>query len=87
MIFFLGIYHYYAMTNHAPIKTIGSRIEVFHGKAHHTSGGLTKKDLKKNRFGRIVSKKASLESKKRFYANPALQKKFKEAQNKYAYSS
>ena len=69
----------------SPIKTIGSRAEVFHGTAKHTSGGLTKNDLKKNRFGRIVSKKASLESKKRFFKNPELQKKFKQAQKKHAF--
>jgi len=68
------------------MKAIGTRAEVFHGTADHTSGGLTKKDLKKNRLGRIVSKKASLASRKRFYANPGLQKKFKESQNKYAFS-
>ena len=67
------------------MKAIGTRAEVFHGTALHTSGGLTKKDLKKNRFGRIVSKKASETSRKRFYANPSLQKKFKAAQKKYAF--
>lgn len=39
------------------MKTVGSRAEVFHGNAKHTSGGLTKKDLIKNKHGRIVSKK------------------------------
>ncbi len=36
-------------------RTRGSRSEVFHGNAHHTTGGLTKKHLKKNKHGRIVS--------------------------------
>ena len=36
--------------------TIGSKAQVFHGTAHHTSGGLTKKDLMKHK-GRIVSRK------------------------------
>jgi hypothetical protein len=36
-------------------KAIGSRAQVMHGTAHHTSGGLTKKDLKYNKWGRIVS--------------------------------
>jgi hypothetical protein len=36
-------------------KAIGSRAEVMHGTAHHTSGGLTKKHLKYNKYGRIVS--------------------------------
>jgi len=42
-----------------PSKTIGTRAEVFHGTADHTSGGLKKNDLKLNDRGRIVSKKAS----------------------------
>jgi hypothetical protein len=41
------------------MKAIGSRAEVMHGSAHHTSGGLTKKHLKYNKHGRIVSIKAS----------------------------
>ena len=35
----------------------GSRAEVWHGTAEKTSGGLMKKDLVKNKAGRIVSKK------------------------------
>lgn len=35
---------------------IGSRAQVWHGTAHKTSGGLTKKDLLMNKNGRIVSK-------------------------------
>lgn len=45
-------------------KTVGSRAEVFHGKAFKTSGGLLKKNLRKNKHGRIVSKKASQRAKK-----------------------
>ena len=37
--------------------TVGSKSQVFHGTAKHTSGGLKKKDLMKTRKGRIVSKK------------------------------
>jgi len=37
--------------------TTGSKSQVWHGTAKHTSGGLTKKDLMKTRKGRIVSKK------------------------------
>jgi hypothetical protein len=50
-----------------PDKTrkIGSRAQVMHGTAHHTSGGLTKKDLKYNKAGRIVSKKKSSTMKRR----------------------
>lgn len=41
------------------MKNEGSRAEVMHGKAMRTSGGLTKKELKYNKQGRIVSKKKS----------------------------
>lgn len=46
-------------------KTVGSRAEVFHGNALRTAGGLTKKDLIKNKRGIIVSKKKSEMSKKK----------------------
>jgi hypothetical protein len=46
-------------------RMIGSRAEVMHGTAHHTSGGLTKKDLKYNKAGRIVSVKKSKTAKKK----------------------
>lgn len=45
-------------------KTVGSRAEVFHGNAHHTSGKLSKKDLMKNKHGEIVSKKKHFQAKK-----------------------
>lgn len=35
--------------------TVGSRAQVFHGTAKRTSGGLVKKDLCRNKHGRIVS--------------------------------
>jgi hypothetical protein len=38
-------------------KTVGSKAEVFHGTAKHTSGGLKKKDLMKTKAGRIVSRR------------------------------
>ena len=46
-------------------QAVGSRAQVYHGVAHHTTGGLTKKDLKMNpKTGEIVSKaKASSEKK------------------------
>ena len=46
-------------------QAVGSRAQVFNGTAHHTSGGLTKKDLKKNpKTGEIVSRaKAAAEKK------------------------
>ena len=43
---------------------VGSRASVMHGTAHHTSGGLTKGDLKYNKWGRIVSRKKSMKAKK-----------------------
>ena len=46
------------------LRAIGTRAEVMHGTAHHTSGGLTTKDLKYNKHGRIVSRKASEAGKK-----------------------
>ena len=46
-------------------KAIGSRAQVMHGTAHHTKGGLTKKNLKYNKYGRIVSKKKSTTMKRR----------------------
>jgi len=51
------------------MKSEGSRAEVMHGNAKHTSGGLMKKDLKMV-DGRIVSKKQQAAAKK----NPGLKK-------------
>ena len=39
------------------MMTKGSKSQVWHGTAKHTSGGLTKKDLMKTKKGRIVSKR------------------------------
>ena len=36
--------------------TIGTRAQVWHGTATKTSGGLTKRNLIKNKHGSIVSK-------------------------------
>ena len=52
------------------IKTVGSKAEVFHGTAKHTSGGLKKKDLMRHK-GRIVSRKKHAAGKK------AIQRLFK----------
>ena len=41
----------------AKIPAIGSKAQVWHGSADHTSGGLKKRDLMKTRAGRIVSKR------------------------------
>ena len=45
-------------------KTFGSRAEVLHGNAKKTTGNLTKDNLTKNRYGKIVSKAASDAAKK-----------------------
>jgi len=39
------------------MKAVGSKAQVWHGTARHTSGGLTKADLMKTKAGRIVSKR------------------------------
>jgi hypothetical protein len=39
------------------LAAVGSKAQVWHGTAAHTSGGLTRKDLMKTKKGRIVSKK------------------------------
>jgi hypothetical protein len=44
--------------------TIGSRAQVWHNNADHTSGGLTKNDLVMNKRGRIVSSKKRKTAKK-----------------------
>lgn len=44
--------------------TTGTRAQVWHGTARHTSGGLTKMDLMKNKAGRIVSRKKHHSAKK-----------------------
>ena len=43
---------------------VGSRAQVMHGTADKTSGGLTAKDLKYNKNGKIVSRKKSASAKK-----------------------
>jgi hypothetical protein len=45
-------------------RRVGTRASVMHGTAHHTPGGLTKSDLKYNKWGRIVSKAKSAKAKK-----------------------
>lgn len=42
----------------------GSRAQVYHETAYKTSGGLKKRDLFKNKHGRIVSKKKHETAKK-----------------------
>ena len=43
----------------------GSRIQVWRGVKKKTRGGLSKADLTKNKYGKIVSKKASSAAKKK----------------------
>ena len=39
------------------MPAVGTKAQVYHGTAKHTSGGLTRKDLMKTKKGRIVSRK------------------------------
>jgi hypothetical protein len=43
---------------------IGNRAQVGHGTAYKTSGGLTKKNLIQNKWGRWVSKSKSITARK-----------------------
>lgn len=52
------------MMGGAKIPAVGSKAEVFHGTAKHTSGGLTRKDLVKTKRGRIVSRRKQAAGKK-----------------------
>ena len=45
------------MTGGAKMPAVGTKAQVWHNTAKHTSGGLTKGDLMKTKNGRIVSKK------------------------------
>lgn len=47
----------------------GQRRQVYEGRALKTRGGLTRKDLKKSKSGKIVSRKASDASKRTFAKN------------------
>ena len=46
------------------VKHFGSRAEVLHGNAYETTGRLRKNQLKRNKRGGIVSKKASTTARK-----------------------
>ena len=43
------------MSEHVP--AVGTKAQVWHGSAKHTSGGLKKSDLVQNKHGRIVSRR------------------------------
>jgi len=45
-------------------QTVGSRVQVWHRTAKHTAGGLTRKQLMMNKWGRIVSRKKHNTAKK-----------------------
>merc|ERR1711862_127902 len=55
-------------------KSKNARAVVFHGNKEKTLSGLTKSDLVKNKYGKIVSKKASLRAKKHNGWTSAVQK-------------
>jgi len=61
---------------------IGSRIQVFNGNAYKTEGGLTKNDLVKNKWSRIVSRKKYVEGKKH---NRLLQYGYSAKKGKFGY--
>lgn len=46
------------------MPAVGTKAQVYHGTAKHTSGGLTRKDLMKTKKGRIVSRKKHAAGKK-----------------------
>ena len=50
-------------------QAIGTKTQVWHGNADHTSGGLKKSDLVKNKSGKIVSKKKQAAGRRAFAAN------------------
>ena len=49
------------------MKRIGTRLQVMREIAKQTGGGLQKKDLKYNKYGKIISKKVSIKAKKAYY--------------------
>lgn len=46
------------------MPAVGTKAQVYHGTAKHTSGGLTRKNLMKTKKGRIVSRKKHAAGKK-----------------------
>ena len=46
------------------VRATGSRAQVMNGTARRTAGNLTRKDLKYNKNGRIVSRKQSARAKR-----------------------
>lgn len=56
-LFFERNFLYLVFSIDSSMPAIGSRVQVWNGTCHHTSGGLTKQQLMKNKWGRLVSKK------------------------------
>lgn len=56
-----GLYH---IKGKSYSVLVGSRAQVWHGSAYHTSGGLKKDDLMQNSAGRIVSKSKHFSAKR-----------------------
>lgn len=52
--------------------SVGSKAQVFHGTAEKTSGGLRKKDIKKNKWGKYVSVKKSAQASAAYRKNPSV---------------
>ena len=69
------------------MKKVGTRLQVYRGKAERTSGGLRKNDLKLNAKKKIVSVKKSNWAKgganplKSFLLRPGKRRKKKKAKN------
>ena len=59
-------------------KLYGSRAQVWRGTAKMTKGRLTKKDFIKNKHGRIVSKKKSLDHSRNENKNPLLKQGYQQ---------
>ena len=62
------------------MPTVGTKAQVYHGAADRTSGGLKKKDLMKNKRGRIVSKKQHAAGKRAYTRNKLAKYKKTKAQ-------
>merc|ERR1740129_2053400 len=58
-------------------KGYGARSRVFRGAKEKTASGMTKDKLTTNQFGKVVSKAASAQTKKRYKSSPL--RKYNEA--------
>jgi len=64
------------------MTSLGTRLQVFRGTRSKTAGGLTKGDLRRNKVGKIVSKKASQGAKRKSNLGRYLSKKTKARKRK-----